>query len=222
MTTKDISDLLEFLTERGQFLPVDLSKAATIASDRGMFFSKQASVERMIFPDWKPKAFRGVPFRLIDPQGGETPNIVLLHGPLGAVSRTMPKSVSLPYSGLAKTLHFLSGVSGWGFPYASKNSVSMIVRIRYADGKVEDHSLKNGIHFADYIRRVDVPQSEFAFPLRGQQIRYLSVTPGRAQAIKAIELVKGPDQSSPIVMALTIETHASEGAPKHATPKSQE
>ena len=39
----------------------------------------------------------------------------------------------------------------------------MIVRLHYDDGKTEDHELKNGVHFADYIRRVDVPGSEFAF-----------------------------------------------------------
>ena len=135
---QDISNLLEFLTKRGKFLPVDLRRTATIASDRGMFFSKQAEVERLIFPDWKPKTFQGVPFQLIDPSDGQTPNVIQLYGPLGGVSKTLPKSVSLPYRGRAKTLHLLSGVSGWGFPYARDNSVSMIVRIRYADGQQED------------------------------------------------------------------------------------
>ena len=60
----------------------------------------------------------------------------------------------------------------------------MIVRLHYADGKTEDHALKNGEHFADYIRRVDVPGSKFAFDLRGQQIRYLAVNPKRPAAIK--------------------------------------
>jgi len=73
----------------------------------------------------------------------------------------------------------------------------MIVRLHYADGKTEDHPLKNGEHFADYIRRVDVPGSQLAFMLRGQQIRYLSVTPGRQQMIRDIELVKGPDVTAP-------------------------
>ena len=39
--------------------------------------------------------------------------------------------------------------------------------------------LVNGVHFADYVRKVDVPKSEFAFAMRGQQMRYLSVAPGR-------------------------------------------
>jgi hypothetical protein len=81
----------------------------------------------------------------------------------------------------------------------------MIVRLHYADGDTEDIALKNGQHFADYIRRVDVPGSEFAFNLRGRQIRYLSVTPKREAAIESIELVKGDDPTAPIVMAVTVE-----------------
>jgi hypothetical protein len=83
----------------------------------------------------------------------------------------------------------------------------MIVRLNYADGKSEEHELKNGEHFADYIRKVDVPGSKFAFALRQQQIRYLSITPKRTDTpVKTIELVKGKDDSAPIVMAVTVET----------------
>ena len=98
-----------------------------------------------------------------------------------------------------------SGVAGWGFPYSPRDSVTMIVRLHYADGASEDHELKNGQHFADYIRRVDVPGSEFAFALRSQQIRYLAVKPKRPDTIDHIELVKGPDATAPIVMAVTLE-----------------
>jgi hypothetical protein len=37
-------------------------------------------------------------------------------------------------------------------------------------------------------------------------MRYLSVTPGRDAALTAIEFVKGPDASAPIVLAVTVET----------------
>lgn len=82
----------------------------------------------------------------------------------------------------------------------------MIVRFRYEDGQTEEHPLLNGVHFADYIRRVDVPGSEFMARLGTQQIRYLKVEPKRNSLIKEIELVKGADDSSPIVMGVTIET----------------
>ncbi len=84
----------------------------------------------------------------------------------------------------------------------------MIVRLHYADGTTEDHPLLNGEHFADYIRRVDVPGSKFAMRLRDQQIRYLKVEPKKQDSLKQIELVKGPDATAPIVMAVTVETDA--------------
>jgi hypothetical protein len=82
----------------------------------------------------------------------------------------------------------------------------MIVRLHYVDGQVEEHPLLNGVHFADYIRRVDVPESEFAFQLRNQQLRYLAVHPKRAESIARIQFVKGPDRSAPMVVAVTIES----------------
>jgi hypothetical protein len=202
----ELTDLLEFLAQRGRFVPVDLSKAATIASDRGMFNDPRASVERLVPRDWTTKTVKGVPFYLIDPQGGKVPNVILLHGPEGAVSARMPRSVTVPINGVARCVHLLSGVSGWGYPYTSNKSVSMIVRVHYADGQTEEHQLQNGVHFADYIRRVDVPQSEFALDLGSQQMRYLAVTPGRGEPIERIEFVKGNDRTAPVVMAVTIET----------------
>ena len=162
--------------------------------------------ERLVFDDWSPKTFEGVPFHLVDPQEGKTPNAILLHGPEGAIPPTMPRSVTLPCNMPAKAIHLLSGVSGWGFPYGGDKSVSMIVRLHYKDGQTEDHPLLNGEHFADYIRRVDVPKSKFAFNLRGKQLRYLTVTPERAEEIAKIDLVKGEDRTAPVVMAVTVES----------------
>jgi len=202
-----IADLLAFLTQRGTYLPLDLRKVATSVSTRGMFTNKDASAERLIFPDWTPKTVEGVPFQLVDPQGDRVPNVVMLQSPNGTFPQQMPRSVSLPCNTAARAIHMLSGVSGWGFPYGEKGSISLIVRLHYADGATEDHELQNGVHFADYIRPVDVPESKLAFKLRGQQIRYLAVYPKRSDTIERIELVKGPDDSAPVVMAMTVEVH---------------
>ena len=201
-----VADLLAFLTKRGKYTPVDLRPVSTVVTTRGMFFDPESTTERMIFPDWSPKTFEGVPFQLVDPQGDRVPNAILLYGPSGETPPKMPKSVSLPCNSPARAIHLLSGVSGWGATSSDADqTTSMTVRLHYADGKVENHPLKNGIHFADYIRRVDVPGSKFAFRLRGQQIRYLSIRPERTEPIARIELVKGPDDTAPIVMAVTIE-----------------
>ena len=198
-------DLLAFLTTRGRFVPLPLEKVATAVSTRGMFVTPDNDVERLIFADWKPKTFQGVPFTLVDPQGQSVPNVVMLHGPLGYLPPKMPKSVSLTLASPVRAIHLLGGVAGWGFPAAAKGSTSMIVRLVYADGQKEDHPLVNGEHIADYIRRVDVPQSEFAFDLAGRQLRALRIQPKRPEPLTAIEFVKGDDCTAPIVMAVTAE-----------------
>ena len=205
LPTHELTGLIEFLAARGKYLPLSLAKGATIVSTQGMFNDRASSVERLIASPWGPKEVSGVPFQLLDPRGEQVPNVILLEGPPGQVSRTMPKSASVACGLAAGKIHLLSGVSGWGFPIGTKGSVSMIVRLHYAGGETEDHSLLNGVHFADYIRRVDVPGSDFAFALRDQQMRYLAIIPQKTTEIDSIEFIKGSDQSSPVVMAVTIE-----------------
>ena len=202
-----MADLLAFLTKRGRYVPVDLRAVANSITTRGMFFAPDSDVDRLIFPDWSPKTVENVPFLLVDPQGDQVANAIMLHSPLGDVPPKMPKTVTMPCNGPVRAIHFLSGISGWGAlgPDAPKTT-TMIVRLHYADGATEDHPLLNGVHFADYIRPVEVPESKLAFRLRGQQLRYLSIRPRRNDTIRDIELVKGPDQTAPIVMAVTLES----------------
>lgn len=201
-----LKDVLAFLTARGKYLPLDLRKAATVVTTRGMFYASESPVERLIFPDWGPKEFQGVPYQLIDPQGDRTPNAILLNGPIGELPPKMPKAVELSCNAPAKAIHILGGIGGWAYNGGEPSkTTSMIVRLHYADGKVEDHPLLNGVHIADYIRPVDVPGSDLAFNLRGRQVRHVKLAPERPDPIARIELVKGDDQTAPVVMAVTIE-----------------
>ena len=159
----------------------------------------------MVFADWKPKTFAGVPFYLVDPQGDRVPNVIMLYSPQGRQPPRMPRSVSLTCNVPARAIHLLGGISGWGYPASEKGTVSMLVRLHYADGVTEDHALKNGEQFADYARRVDVPGSRFACELDGRQVRYLAIEPKRKGKIERIEFVKGSDDTAPIVMAVTVE-----------------
>ncbi len=205
MTPEELASLLEFLTDKGKYMPISLDRYATAISTKGLFGPSDDGPDRMIFSDWMPKIFKDVPFILTDPRGKSVPNIILLNGPNAPLAASMPKSVTLPCNSEAKAIHLLSGVGGWSFPYDSNKTVSMIVRLHYKGGETEDTELLNGVHFADYIRRVDVPGSEFAYPLGGQQIREVTVTPKKRDLIETIELVKGPDRTAPIVMAVTVE-----------------
>ncbi len=207
MKPQELADLLEFLSQKGKYVPLPLDKVATVVSTKGMFYDEASTLERLIFRDWKPKTVGEVPFVLVDPQKDKKKNVILLYSPNGSIPPKMPKSVSLPFNGKAKSIHLLGGVGGWAAPFDNEKTVSMIVRITYEDGKTEDHELKNAVHIADYIRKVDVPGSKFAFALRQQQVRYLSIPVKRPDAtVKSITLVKGPDRTAPIVMAVTVET----------------
>jgi len=205
VTAVEFTNLIEFLTQKGKYLPIPMDRVATITTVKGMFFADEGTIERLVFPDWKPKVFQGVPFLLIDPQGGRTSNAVMLNGPNGEKAPRMPKSVKLTCSAPVKMLHFLGGVSGWGYPTTNRRSISVTIRLRYADGSTEDHELRNGVQFADYIRRVDVPGSQFAFDLNGRQVRYLTVSPKKRDPLAEIELIKGSDPTAPVFLAITAE-----------------
>jgi len=203
----DMTNLLAFMTRRGKFLPLDIHKAATVVTTRGMFYNEASPAERLVFPDWSPKTFQGVPYQLVDPRGDRAANAIMLHSPLGSIPPKMPKSVELACNTRAKVIHLLGGVSGWGYNGGEPDkTVSMIVRIHYADGGVEDHPLLNGVHLADYIRVMNVPGSDLAYDLNGRQLRHVAVRPERSETIDRIELVKGPDRTAPVVMAVTLET----------------
>ena len=205
---EELTNLLEFLTQKGKYLPLDLRKVATSITTRGMFFNANGEAERLMFNNYEPKTFEGIPFQLIDPQGDRIANAVMLHGPGGDRAPHMPHSVKLPVNSTVKAIHMLGLISGWGFPATQEKSVSMIVRLKYADGQTEDHELKNGVHFADYIRRVDVPDSKFAYSMKGgQQVRYLKIEPKRTAVVTEIELLKNDkDSTAPVTMAITVET----------------
>ena len=161
-----LADLLQFLAQKGKYLPLDLRKVATATTTKGMVSdSGPGSTARLVFEDWGPKTVAGVPFALVDPQGDRTPNAVMLHSPIGAIPPTMPKSVSLPVNSTAKAIHLLSGMSIFGSPAGRERIVSMIVRIIDDGRSTEEHGLKNGVHFADLNRAKVVPGAKLAYNL---------------------------------------------------------
>lgn len=206
MSADDLTNLLEFMAQKGKYVPIPLDKYATSVSTKGMFNDTGSDAERLVFREWKPVEFKGVPFYLVDPQGDKVKNAIVLNSPQGRLTQSMPKSVTLPCNTAAKAIHVLGGIGGWASPYGDRGTVSVIVTLTYDDGKTEQVEWKNGVHIADYIRRVDVPQSEFAFRLRQQQVRYLSIEPKRKTPIKSVTFEKGPDTTAPVFMAVTIET----------------
>jgi len=87
VSVKDMTHLLEFLTQKGKYFPLPLDKAATAVSTKGCSTARRAAGERLAFADWKPRTFEGVPFVLVDPQGDRVKNVVLLYAPQGPCRR---------------------------------------------------------------------------------------------------------------------------------------
>ena len=146
-----LADLLQFLAQKGKYLPLDLRKVATATTTKGMVSdSGPGSTARLVFEDWGPKVVDGVPFALVDPQGDRMPNAVMLHGPIGG-DPAEDAEVGEPARSTRRPGRSTSSAE-WpssDIPAGREGSVSMIVRIKYEDGSTEDHELKNGVEFAD-------------------------------------------------------------------------
>jgi len=205
LSRTNLANVLEFLATPQRYVPLSLARVATASSAKPLFEGQADGPDRLVLPDWKPRIVGGVPFTLVDPQQGAVRNILLFRSDRTPLTRRMPETVRLPCGYQAKTLHLLSGVSGWGFPVESEETPSLIIRLHYQGGRTEEHELRNGVHFADYISRVDVPGSEFAFAMRDQQMRYLAIKPEREDQIVDIEFVTASDSTVPIVLAVTVE-----------------
>ncbi len=205
LSPQQLADLLQFLVTPSRYVPLSLHRVATAASSGPLFHSSPGGPDRLVWDRWGTVSFHDIPFLLSDPRGGRAPNIILLHGPRGTLPPTMPRSITIDCHTPLTAVHLLGGISGWGFPAHPEKSISLIVRFRYSDGSTEDHPLRNGYHLADYIRRVDVPGSEYAFDLGGRQLRYLAVHPRKADPIESITFIKGHDPTAPIIMAVTLE-----------------
>jgi hypothetical protein len=194
-----------------------------------LFYNR--NTERYSLSYWGDREVYGVPFRLVGPQGGKVRNIILLRSSMGggAQAADAPDAVTLPVNRAAVAVHFLGGVGAWAWPFKPNNllsdelqgKIAMVVRLKYKDGQVEEHPMRNGEEIIDWIRNYDAPGSQLAFlDDFGHQVRYLSVVPKRAEVISEIELVKGElAEVSPVVLAVTLEVPASGAGSTPTNPK---
>ena len=71
MTAAELTHLMEFMTQKGKYVPIPLDKAATAVSTRSLFFSEDAVAERLVFRDWGPKTVRRRAVRAGGPAEGQ-------------------------------------------------------------------------------------------------------------------------------------------------------
>ena len=210
VSREEFSDLLEFLTERTQFVPLDLARVATSSSADSMFqiadSPNEVAGEPSAANGWGLKPFAGVPFYRINPQDGRVRNVVMLRFGRRDEQSELPRSVELQCRMAAKAIHFLAGMDesrprGGG----RRGGAALLVRLHYAEGEPEDHPITGNMLFGN--PAPDAQQNESAqTPTQPQPpLRYFKIEPKNGKVIRAVELAAGFGGSSPAIVAVTAE-----------------
>jgi putative heme-binding domain-containing protein len=215
-----LRDIIAYMqsVDGGKFRTIDLSKAFTANTGRGLYVSDAQTRDTLKFARTGNVTVDGVPFNIVSPQRGSGNVIVLRGGPDNSFSRKMPERVDVPVAGFkANRLHFLGGVAGWGFPFGKENEVVMTVTVHFSDGQRESLHLKNGVEFADYIREVDVPGSKLTKGLvKENQLRWFTKSLQHTAPIDRLTLESPGTLVAPTTVAITAEL-ADANSPKIAS-----
>ena len=151
-----------------------------------------------------------LPFNIVPPEKAPRNIVVLKGGPTQSYSKTLPQKIEVKAGGFkANRLHFLGGVTGWGFNGRNNDTSEVLkITIHTTQGQREGMTFKNGVEFADYNGRVEVPGSKFAEGILkdGHQLRWFS----RPLALGAVEIDRITIESldtgaAPTLVAITAE-----------------
>jgi type 1 glutamine amidotransferase len=213
-----LRDLLTYLcADEKRFRILDLTSAFTADTSRGIYMTAESRDESLRFKKWGTIKHRDVPFAIISPQRTPTGrNVIVLQGGAG-IARNYPQQVEVKVGLPATRLHFLSGVAGWGFPIGGEGKPVVKMTAHFAGGGTEEFILKNGVEFADYIAKIDVPGSEALENLdellnNGRQIRYFAKTLTRRGVVEKLTLASYNNEVAPTFVGITAEI--GEGAAK--------
>ena len=211
-----LRDLFAWLRQgSGRYRVVDLRPLFDASTARGLY-DRVHDAKPMDFARYGVVEVGGVPFELCDPaRSASGDNALVLRGGLidGWESKTRPQRLEVPVGMRVARVHVLGGIAAWGWP-ARGDERRPIVRWtwRYEDGASEEALLHDGVEFADWIRRHDVPGSTFAEGLLREgswgQLRTFALAPGRDAIVEAIVLESFDDHTAPTFLALTAELPA--------------
>jgi putative membrane-bound dehydrogenase-like protein len=207
-----LRDLLTFIVgdANREFRIIDLSDATTADTRLGMFANESPKGGRLNLPKFGNLSLHGVPFYVPDPAKTMTgTNVVVLKGGPAPknYSRTLPQSVEAQVGVSAKRLHLLSGVGAWAFPLGGGEGIPALkVTLHFTDGTKEEHEFKNGVEFADYIRRTDVPGSSYVPELSDRtQVRWMTLDVKHSGVIEKLVLRSFANKIAPVVVAITAD-----------------
>jgi putative membrane-bound dehydrogenase-like protein len=217
LTPEGLRDVLAYLCagEQGYRL-LDLEPLCTANSREGMYDPRRDR-NPLEFTRTGITKLGGVPFEVLDP-GRAAKNVLALKG--GRVAdwcskRDYPQRVEVPVGFALERVHVLGGIAAWGFPCSRDSRPILEWTWKYAGGGSETVVLRDGVEFADWIGRYDVPGSEWVEGLVREggpgQVRRFALAPSRKEVIESIVLASFDNDMSPTFVALTAELA---GAPK--------
>ncbi len=206
-----LRDVIAYMVsvDGGKFRALDLSSAYTTTTSRGIYNRQEATAESFVFNKTGTVSVGGVPFSIMAPEKAATGKniIVLKGGPDRSYAKTLPQKVEVKAGGFkANRLHFLGGVTGWGFQNNDDRGDVLKITVHTAAGQRETIVCKNGTEFSDYFNRVEVPGSKFAEGIvRDHQMRWFSKQLTGTQEIDHITLESFDTGSVPTLVAITAE-----------------
>ncbi len=219
-----LRDIIAYMqsVDGGRFRTLDLREAFTASTSTGLYASADAKGDSFTFAKTGTIKLGDLPFNIVPPEKAPRNVMLLKGGPAKTYSKTMPQKVEVKVGGFkANRLHFLGGVTGWGYRGgAGDNSDVLKVTIHTTQGQREGMTFKNGVEFADYNGRIDVPGSKFAEGVLkgGHQLRTFS----KQLALGAVEIDRITIESfdtgaAPTLVAITAELADANAAPLPTT-----
>jgi uncharacterized protein len=205
-----LRDILSYIcgSDSQKFRIIDLRTAFTADTRKGLFASQEAKSDTLPLKKFGNIDIEKIPFRLVDPAMSLNGNnvIVLKGGPRDSFSGNLPQRVEAHLGGFrANRLHFLGGVTGWGYPGSGEPSPVMKATVVYTDGQTEELVFHNGIEFADYTALINVPGSKPADIVTSHQLRFFSKALKRTAAIDKLVLESFATGAAPTTLAITAE-----------------
>ncbi len=211
-----LRDILSYIVsvDGAKFRTLDLRPAYTATTAQGLYTSPEAKNDTIVLKKTGTVTVEGIPFSIIAPEKSATGNVVVLKGGAG-YSRSLPQRVEVPVGGFkANRLHFLGGIAGWGAKEASNGVPVLKVTVHYVDGTKEELVSRDGVEFADYISRFDVPGSRYVPGMlrNAAQLRWYTKLLQHPGAISSIVMESFDNDIAPTTLAITAEM-AEPGAP---------
>lgn len=198
-----------------KFVAINLGSVMNCDSRTGNF-SNPKSVTDTVHPTitgWVDAG--GIPFEVVDvekaPQGKDL--LILKGGFQGQSKTSYPKKVEVPVNGARLTkLHILGGVGGWGYPWDRTDKhigvlAAQVTVIRKGGGQ-QVLQFRNGIEFADYNARNDVPGSAYVegFATSPRQARYFNKALSGSEPVEKLIIESFETNIAPVFVAITGET----------------